>query len=88
MKSIFKMKKYILSGIAVLAVATVVALNVSLNSQSEELSDLSLANVEALANGESFEEVLCSAWCQIYLGYECNVMTPSWWLRCVDYNKK
>jgi hypothetical protein len=43
------MKKKILGGIALLAIAAVAAWNVSLNSQSNDLSDISLANVEALA---------------------------------------
>jgi hypothetical protein len=44
-----KMKKKILGGIAVLAIAVVAAWNVNLSSQSNDLSDISLANVEALA---------------------------------------
>jgi hypothetical protein len=47
------MKKKILGGIALLGIAAVAAWNVNLNSQSSDLSDVSLANVEALANGES-----------------------------------
>jgi hypothetical protein len=46
------MKKYIISGIAVLAIAAVAAWNVSMNSQKNGLSDISLANLEALAWGE------------------------------------
>jgi hypothetical protein len=38
-----------------LAVAAVVAFNVNLNMQENSLSDLSLANVEALANDENIE---------------------------------
>jgi hypothetical protein len=43
------MSKKILYGIAVLAIAAVAAWNVNLNSQGNDLSDISLANVEALA---------------------------------------
>jgi hypothetical protein len=44
------MKKYIISGIAVLAIAAVAAWNVGLSSQKNDgLSDVMLANVEALA---------------------------------------
>jgi hypothetical protein len=47
------MKKVILGGVAAIVVAAVAAVNVSLNSQNENLlSDLALANVEALASGE------------------------------------
>jgi hypothetical protein len=47
------MKKKILGGIAVFVIAVVAAWNVNLNSQKSDLSDISLANVEALASGES-----------------------------------
>jgi hypothetical protein len=43
------MKKKILGGIAILAIAAVAAFNVGFNSQSDGLSDVYLANVEALA---------------------------------------
>jgi hypothetical protein len=46
------MNKKILYGIAVLAIAAVAAWNVNFNSQRNDLSDISLANIEALA-GES-----------------------------------
>jgi hypothetical protein len=39
------MKKKILGGIAVSAIAVVAALNVNLNSQSKDLSGISLANM-------------------------------------------
>jgi hypothetical protein len=51
------MKKKILGGIAVLAIAAVAALNVSFSAQSSNLSDISLANVEALAdNNETTDD--------------------------------
>jgi hypothetical protein len=43
------MKKFILGGIAVLAIAAVAVVNVNLGSKSSDLSTISLANVEALA---------------------------------------
>ncbi|GAB6013572.1 NVEALA domain-containing protein [Viscerimonas tarda] len=46
------MKKKIIGGLAILAIAAVTVLNVNLSSQKELLSDISLANVEALAQGE------------------------------------
>jgi hypothetical protein len=47
------MKKIILGGIAAIVIAALAVVNVNLNSQSENLlSDLVLANVEALAEGE------------------------------------
>ncbi|MCC2599282.1 NVEALA domain-containing protein [Sphingobacterium sp. FBM7-1] len=48
------MKKKIFGGILAVAIAAVAAVNVNINNESEDaLSALSLANVEALANGES-----------------------------------
>jgi len=46
------MKKKIFGGIAVLAIAAMAAFNVNMNTQNDNLSDLSLANVEALAQSE------------------------------------
>ncbi|GAB6011593.1 NVEALA domain-containing protein [Viscerimonas tarda] len=46
------MKKKIFGSLAILAIAAVTVLNVNLSSQKELLSDISLANVEALAQDE------------------------------------
>ena len=43
------MKKKIFGGIAVLAIAVVAAWNVNVNSRTNGMSDVMLANVEALA---------------------------------------
>jgi hypothetical protein len=53
------MKKKILGGIAVLAIAAVAVMNVNLSSKSNDLSDVSLANIEALASGERENSVTC-----------------------------
>jgi hypothetical protein len=47
------MKKKFFAGIAVLAIATMAAFNVNLNTPENDMSALSLANVEALAYGEN-----------------------------------
>ncbi len=47
------MKKKIFLGVAVLAFTAIVGLNVKMNHQENLLSDLSLANVEALATAET-----------------------------------
>ncbi len=48
------MKKQIFGGIAIVAIAIVVALNVNItNKKSDKTSLLALANVEALADGEN-----------------------------------
>jgi hypothetical protein len=44
------MKKIIFGGIAVLTIVAITAWNVNLNSQKNKLSDISLANMEALAS--------------------------------------
>jgi hypothetical protein len=62
LKNFKQMRKYILGGIALLAIAAVAAWNVNLNSQSNDLSDISLANVEALADDENGSE---SGWRQL-----------------------
>jgi hypothetical protein len=64
------MKKIILGGVAAIVIAVMAAVNVSMNSQNENLSDLALANVEALAAGEGTgsgntgpaEIVDCAGW--------------------------
>ena len=47
------MKKKILYGIAVLSIAAMAAFNFNVGSKEYGLSDVSLVNVEALADGES-----------------------------------
>jgi hypothetical protein len=53
------MKKKIIGGIALLAIVAVAAWNMDLNSQSDKLSAVSLANVEALAQSE-VEDIGCN----------------------------
>jgi predicted small secreted protein len=49
-KKLENMKKIILGGIAAIVIAVLAVVNVNMNSQSENLlSDIALANVEALA---------------------------------------
>jgi hypothetical protein len=47
------MYKKIFGGIAVVAIAAVAAWNVNINMNTSNLSDVSLINIEALANNES-----------------------------------
>ena len=51
------MKKKLLAGIAVLTIALTMALKVNLNAKNNNLSDISLANAEALAQAEIWEKV-------------------------------
>jgi hypothetical protein len=50
------MKKKILGGIAISAIAAVAAFNMNLGLKKNDLSAISLANMEALADGESPKE--------------------------------
>jgi hypothetical protein len=59
-------KKKILGGTALLAIAAVAAWNMNLNSQGNDLSDVSLANVEALAQESGGNS--CSASANCYYG--------------------
>jgi hypothetical protein len=47
------MRKYIFGGITLLMIAAVAAWNVNLGSKNDQLSGISLANVEALADGDT-----------------------------------
>ena len=55
------MQKKLFYGIAVIAIAVIAAWNVNVSSIEDGLSDVLLANVEALANGEGDEggEKIC-----------------------------
>ena len=84
------MKKKLLFGVAVLAITVVVAWNVSFSSQQRTMSDLSLANVEALALGEGgngcckwrTQEGCGGGWalcdCAGY-GYDCTCGDAKWY---------
>jgi len=69
------MKKKILGGLAVFAIAIVAAFNVNINMQDDGLSSISLDNVEALAGGEIIVGPLCAhvctyCWCIYFEPYE------------------
>ena len=67
------MTKKILGGIAVVVIAATMALNINFSANNTSLSDLSLANVEALAQGEVYADCICDAdpeaWSCTYLGF-------------------
>ena len=58
------MKKKFLYGIAVLIISVVAAVNVNLSSKGNGLSDVSFANVEALAGAEKTTEELAALGCE------------------------
>lgn len=47
------MKNKVLGAITAIVIAAMVAFNLNVNSDTNELSDLNMSNIEALANGES-----------------------------------
>jgi len=73
------MKKFVFGGIAIVAIAAAIAINVNVSSKGEALSDISLANVEALATKPCYG--MCNSWnpnaggcgtacdCYYYQGY-------------------
>ena len=66
------MKKKILGGFAVAVIAAVAAFNVNFNiTAGNELSAISLANVEALAQDESGSSGNCQRNCKLKLNYLC-----------------
>ncbi|MCL2651072.1 MAG: NVEALA domain-containing protein [Candidatus Azobacteroides sp.] len=65
------MKKKILIGFATLAIAAVAALNMNFSAKSNGLSDVSLANVEALADGNENKITHYCAWPCPRGGNEC-----------------
>jgi len=67
------MNKRILTWIAVVAIVAIAGWNVSQNRSDNEMSDVALANVEALADGET--EYCKNVWNRYYRpegdGYNC-----------------
>ena len=66
------MLKKLFYGVAVLIIAAVAAFNVNLNSNGDGLSDISLANVEALADFE-LNGGTCLNYCFVDFNYDCHV---------------
>ncbi|MCY4778296.1 NVEALA domain-containing protein [Sphingobacterium sp. UT-1RO-CII-1] len=64
------MKKKILGALAVVAIAAVATFNMNINN-NDELSAISLANVEALAMNESGGSGNCQKNCKLKLHYLC-----------------
>ena len=56
------MKKNILKATLVVAFALIAGMNVYNAQQSDVMSDLALANVEALASGESSQQIDTKLW--------------------------
>jgi len=67
------MKKKLLGCLAVLAIAAVAAWNVNFNSQKNLMSDIALANVEALASEIIGNPTYCMLYCPVDPYWYCNV---------------
>jgi len=69
------MKKQIFCGIVAMVLAIVTAYNVSLNSRGVGLSDIALANIEALADIEFFLPIgdCIDYGCLLDFDHNCNV---------------
>ena len=71
------MKRNVLFGIAIMAIAMVVAWNVNFSSIERGLSDISLKNIEVLASSENpwqLDAMECYyAGCRIQYGFDCHV---------------
>ncbi len=74
-------KKSISGLLAVVMIAAVAALNVSLNSQKETLSDLAMENVEALAVELPETGITCS-YPHCSFGYLCHRNTGTFTCYC------
>ena len=70
------MKKKLFSGLFALALLATTAVGVAESKKSEAtMSDLAMANVEALANGESGSSD-CTTYCTPADGHKCIIMWP------------
>lgn len=66
------MKAKILGGAVAIALAAVAALNIQFNNEAGTLSAISLANVEALADGEKDDDNgNCQRNCKMKINYLC-----------------
>lgn len=76
------MKIKFLGAIAAITIATMVAFNLNINSDTNELSALTMNNIEALASGESGTSMKCegdgSKWCPLSSSYVYKVTTSTW----------
>jgi hypothetical protein len=76
------MKKKILLSIAAVAVVAIAAVNVNIALQSNDLSALSLANVEALA-----QEVIIGDPCVYNYSHYCTSWDGSSWLYIINVTR-
>ena len=68
-------KKKLFGSIAILSIAAMTAFNVNVNSKEKGLSDVSLANVEALASNERPTTEDCKEWCKTNYDWDCILVT-------------
>lgn len=68
------MKRKVIGSLAVIAIVALAAFNINFNNQDVQLSSISLANVEAFAQGEVIigtlsAQVCFNCWCNYPDGY-------------------
>ena len=81
------MKKNLINSLAVAALAVIAGYNVYLSdSKTEGLSELMLANVEAIAYGESTTKA-CEQVCYKCDGWMCTRIYNGETYRCIPYRK-
>ncbi len=79
------MKKKIFGGIAVLAIAAFAAFNMNVNTQENQASSLTLANIEALAQNESGGTIYYVNPCPKHSGNECSSRTSPYGCKSSSY---
>ena len=84
------MKKKILSGVFALVLLATAGLGVHKSMKSDaDLSDLALANVEALAENESGGSYSCEKYCKSENGWICRIYSNGVLMNtCYEYRKK
>lgn len=76
------MKAKLIIGIVIISVITIVCWNVSKSQEKQQLSDLALANVEALAQGEEgWGPIVIKDCYTAFSGYDSNI-----YLTCSQYS--
>jgi len=76
------MNKKILTWIAVVATVAIAGWNVSQNRSDNEVSDVALANIEALAQGESSD--YCNQYCSTWPFTYCVLETSTSYIFCME----
>lgn len=77
------MKKKIYGAAIAVAIAAFGVFNLNIKADTNNVSILTMDNIEALADGESDTE-LCKEYCEVQYGYLCWIETTDRYLYCND----